>query len=60
MIVTRVLPIFPNSTFMIMKSCSKPTAEKHGKIWLLVAQWGGWGGSVGASSSWGFRMVSGV
>ena len=43
MIISRVLPIFPNSTFKIMKSCSKPTAEKQGKIWWLTTQWGGWG-----------------
>ena len=38
MIIDRFLPVFPNSTFLIKKSCSK-----------LVARWGG-GGSVGTSS----------
>ena len=34
---------FCNSTFLIMKSCSKSTAEKQGKICWLVARWnGGW------------------
>ena len=34
---------FPNSfaSFMIMKPFSKSTAEKQGKIWWLVARWGG-------------------
>ena len=43
MIIARFLPVFPHSTFIIMKSCSKSIAEKQGKIWWLVARWGGWG-----------------
>ena len=42
---------FPNSTLLIMKPCSKSTAEKQGKIWWLVARCS-WlvVGFVGASS----------
>ena len=47
MIIAKFLPFFPNSVFLIEKSCSKSTAEKQGKIWKLVARWGG-RGSVGA------------
>ena len=49
MIIARFSPYFPNFSFLIMNSCSKSIAEKQGKIWWLVVQWGG-GGSVGASS----------
>ena len=34
---------FCNSAFLIMKSCSKSTAEKQGKICWLVAWWSGRG-----------------
>ena len=37
----KIFAIFPNSTFLIMKSCSKSAAEKEGKIWWLIARWGG-------------------
>ena len=40
MIIARFLPFFPNSPFLIKKSCSKSTAKKQGKIWCLVAWWG--------------------
>ena len=36
MIIARFLPFFPNSTFLIVKSCSKSTAENQVKIWWLV------------------------
>ena len=48
-IYARFSPFFPNSTFLIMKACSKSTAEKK-------VRFGGWlcggvaGGFVGASS----------
>ena len=35
MIIARFLPFFPNSPFLIKKSCSKSTAKKQGKIWCL-------------------------
>ena len=44
-----------------MKSCSKSTVEKQGKIWWLVARSGGWGVTlvqvVLGASGW-FQMVS--
>ena len=46
---------FCNSTFLIMKSCSKSTAEKQGKICWLVARWSGGGFQ---QKEW-FRVVSG-
>ena len=35
---------FSDSTFLIMKSCSKSTSEKQGKICWLIAGWVGGGG----------------
>ena len=35
---------FSDSTFLIMKSCSKSTSEKQGKICWLIACWVGGGG----------------
>ena len=49
MIIARFSPLFPNSAFLIKKSCAKSTAEKQSKIWKLVMRWSG-RDSVGASS----------
>ena len=58
MIIARFLPFFPNSTFLIMKSCSKSTVEKQGKIWWLVARSGGWGVTLVQVVLGGFWVVS--
>ena len=36
--IARFSSFFPNFTFLIMKSYSKSTAEKQGKIWWLVTR----------------------
>ena len=41
-----------------MKSCSKSTAEKEGKIWWLNAWWGGWRVPLVQVVLGGFRVVS--
>ena len=44
MIIAKFLssfPVFPNYTFLIIKSCPESTAEKQGKIWWPVARWDG-------------------
>ena len=60
MVIARFLPFFPNSTFLIIKSCSKSIAEKQGKIWWLAVRWGGWGeggGSLVQVDLGGFWLV---
>ena len=57
MIIARFLPFFPISTFLIIKSCSKSTAEKQGKIWWLAVRWGGWGVALVQVDLGGFWLV---
>ena len=58
MSVTRFLPCFCNPTLLIMKSCSKSTAKKQGKIWWLIARWVGWGVALVQVVLDGFWVVS--
>ena len=53
-IIARFLPFFPNSTFLIMKSCLKSAAENQGKIWWLVAV--GWREFFVGASSFGWFL----
>ena len=56
--IARFWPFFSNSTLLIMKSCSKSTAENQGKILWLIPRWDG-RQSVGASSFGWFLGGSG-
>ena len=55
MTIARFSPFFPNSAFLIEKSCSKSTAEKQvrsGSSFHIEVV----GGSVAASSFWWFPV----
>ena len=55
MIIAKFSPFFPNSAFLIKKSCSESTAEKQGS---LLLRGGVVGVSIGASTLGGFWVIS--